>query len=787
MSVFNYKKYKVSLNHDSKKTQGLRTGDIVRRQYFDGKNIIYSLMCVISYGTEEVLIEGEIVNVPYFIGALLEGDEPKSEEILDFMRITSLFDTDRLGALYLTASDQAAPYMDIIDGIGRNSSLCWPESIAGRDYQDSEKQYVIRGSEYVSTDYVSRHLEYSRICHFKKNAVSTSGFIGIQQDFYQYVANPNRVLVSYRIKSSRNLENVKVSLEYINGGRVDGEVSVKTTTEWAYKFHAITVDWSGRHLRTLKLNLNDSLVNGDEIWISDLNIILNSSVSNYQDASQTRIGKMDGIYDPVFGHLDGYGGYLQRLYASGSAHVSGTLTAGDENGFGSTFYAGKIHRNAFVNSLEPAVSPLIVPDIVMVKPTGIGNVYGFASRIDLNAQTASWRSARIGKKYCFSFWAYAKNPCVISMLQNGKLIDTISVEYAETHKWSRKKVAFEIQDVENVGEALYLSFVPVFSSPSELSENIGVFVDEDMLYFSAPQLEVGDSATQYQPTDQILNFTEDYGAWFNRGGIGGTIQNPLLQLNYDGNGSIGTRTKSFLLKVDGSGYFANKNISWDKAGKVTFGEDVTLNWNNLSNETKDALSSKSVKLIGPSAITANKQSDGTIEHVPDSVLIEVTTIGIDPSRSTYKWHYLKKDGSFSVLSGFEAKTATIQSTGYYWDGQLTCTLKCTVTFENVDYVDTFAIQKNVVEMYSVKITSTSGSLFKNGACSTKLKGNVYRYQELMSDTWVANNILFNWKKYNKEMVEIANWGNVDPTKQEIDLNQNLFEIETIDCLISLKG
>ena len=40
MSVFDYKKYKISLRYDSKKTQGLKTGDIVRRQYFDGKNLI---------------------------------------------------------------------------------------------------------------------------------------------------------------------------------------------------------------------------------------------------------------------------------------------------------------------------------------------------------------------------------------------------------------------------------------------------------------------------------------------------------------------------------------------------------------------------------------------------------------------------------------------------------------------------------------------------------------------------------------------------------------------------
>ena len=116
MSVYKYKKYKISLQSDSKKTQGLRTGDIVRRQYFDGKNLIYSLMCVLDYGIDKTVDSNtnDIVEKQYFIGALLEGDVPKTEEILDFARITNLFDINRSGAIYLTGSDDNAPYMDVI-------------------------------------------------------------------------------------------------------------------------------------------------------------------------------------------------------------------------------------------------------------------------------------------------------------------------------------------------------------------------------------------------------------------------------------------------------------------------------------------------------------------------------------------------------------------------------------------------------------------------------------------------------------------------------------------------
>lgn len=323
MAVYNYKKYKISLNHDSKKVQGLKTGDIVRRQYFDGKNVIYSLMCVLDYGTDVRLNEyGKQLEIPYFIGALLEGDEPKQDEILNFARITNLFDEDRSGALYLTATDEQAPYMDIIDNIGRKASLCWPENIANTEQIDSTAQYVVHGTDCVSVGYIKRETEHSRICHIRRNDTPSSNFIGLKQDFYQYVANPNAVLISYKVKASSQMEAI-ASLGYVDEQRIDGTCGITITTEWQYKLHFITVDWSGRHLRSFKLDLSN-MEAGSEVWVADLNIILLSSVGNFMDASQMRIGKLDGIHDPVFGRLDGYGGYMQKLFASMSAHISGT-------------------------------------------------------------------------------------------------------------------------------------------------------------------------------------------------------------------------------------------------------------------------------------------------------------------------------------------------------------------------------------------------------------------------------------------------------------------------------
>ena len=91
MSVFRYPTYKIRIAPDSQKTQGLQAGDIIRRQYAERERTVYSLMCVTETGTELV---GD-KDAPYFIGALLDGDEPQGGELLDFVRITNLFDTAR--------------------------------------------------------------------------------------------------------------------------------------------------------------------------------------------------------------------------------------------------------------------------------------------------------------------------------------------------------------------------------------------------------------------------------------------------------------------------------------------------------------------------------------------------------------------------------------------------------------------------------------------------------------------------------------------------------------------
>lgn len=130
MALYEYSRFKIRIDPGSKKRQGLHTGDVVRRQYVDGAQTFYSLMVVLTTGEDSVLLpDGKEASSPYFIGALIEGDEPRDGELLDFVRLTSLTDERRSGAMYLTASDEEAPYMDVIDGMGDGTFLV-PSGIA---------------------------------------------------------------------------------------------------------------------------------------------------------------------------------------------------------------------------------------------------------------------------------------------------------------------------------------------------------------------------------------------------------------------------------------------------------------------------------------------------------------------------------------------------------------------------------------------------------------------------------------------------------------------------------
>ena len=509
MALNRYSRYKIIIDPESKKTQGLRIGDVVRREYFDTPNLIYSLMVVLDEGVD---IIGDKES-HYFIGALLEGTKPVNGELLDFVRVTSLLDKSRGGALYLTATDSDSPYMDVIDGLGFEHSLL---NIEAPQRTTTSFTFPINGT----------------------------------------LSNPEMLLISYRIRASKEISHAKLTIGY--SSEIDGEDTINISTQWSYKLTSVTIDYPQQYVR--ELVINPMLSNGEWCEVSDINVVCLSDIATFTKATKARMGKISGIIDPVFGVLEGYGAYFQNLYATRNINIAGTLTAGDENGFASTFYVGKIHKNVIVNSLECGFTNSI--QIPISSPVGIGKVRQLTADSTLKIQSSAWREERIGKRYCFSIWIKSSTGTV-TIYQDDHFAGSIIT--SEGDQWQRYKIAFTVKS----------------SSASDMS--IRFVSDLNNIIATAPQLELGETASQYQPTDSKLTHTEDYGAWFSKGGIGGTIQNPLLKLNDDG--SISSADNSFVINPDGTGHFSDGRFKWTKDSIEL--KDITLKWVDFDDQTKE--------------------------------------------------------------------------------------------------------------------------------------------------------------------------------------------------------
>ena len=506
MAKYKYSRYKIIIDPESKKIQGLCVGDVVRRQYKDSQHLIYSLMVVLEIGID--IINGK--ESRYFAGALLEGDAPANGELLDFVRVTSLLDKSRGGALYLTASDGDSPYMDVIDGLGfEHSLLLIPER--------------------------------QRAANFIFNLNGK-------------VSNPEMLLVSYRVRASQATD-ATLSIGYRD--EVDGTDNISLTMDWQYKLTAIIADYPAQYQRELKITPD----NADWCEIENLNVVRLSDIATFSKASKARIGKITGVVDPIFGTLEGYGAYFQNLYATRNVNIAGTLTAGDENGFASTFYVGKIHKNTIINSLDCGFSNSTISTVP--SPVGIGAVRQIPNDTTLVVLSSSWREERIDKLYTFSIWIKAGQGS-ITLYQDEHRIESVVVAI---EGWNRYRLAFKIAHSDARQMAIRL-----------------VGADTNTLV-TAPQLEAGDNISQYQPTDTTLNPTDDYGAWFSKGGIGGTIQNPLLKLN--DNGSISSCDDSFVINADGTGHFSDGRFRWTKDSIEL--KDVTLKWVDFDKEAQDQI------------------------------------------------------------------------------------------------------------------------------------------------------------------------------------------------------
>ncbi len=739
MAVYNYSKYKIRIDSDSQKTQGLQVGDVVRRQYVERYQSIYSLMVVVETGVD--VIDGK--ESPYFIGALLDGDEPKSGELLDFVRITSLTNSDRSGAMYLTASDSDAPYMDIIDGMATERSLCYPTMAGGTVDIPDKTKYAVYGN--ATTEYRNEDSDANRIIR-----ITGSGSYGLKQTLEESVSHPERLLLSFKARASQNAE-ASISFGYTNGEKMDAEDTISLSTEWEYKLWVFTVEYPKQYSRSLTLDFFNA---GEWCEVADLNVIRLSSVAVFTDATKVRVGKVSGVIDPVFGVLEGYGAYFQNLYATRNVNIAGTLTAGDENGFGATFYVGKIHKNVLLDSLLCGFEG--AEEVNASSPLGIGKCVRLSADSNIHAQSGEWREERVGNYYCFSAWIYAEDVGSVRFYQDEHLIGDIVIDQVE--RWIRHKVAFPIRSSE----------APTMS--------IGISCNLPLLV-TAPQLEAGKLPTPYQATDGTLNYTDEYGAWFNRGGVGGTMQNPLLKFNDDG--SISSRDGSFVINQDGTGHFASGRFKWSKDAIEL--RDVTIRWEDLDEEAQEQLKPRSVSLTGGTTFHYTNALTGECE--PQSISIIATEYNFEPE--SRRWEYLATDGAWKYADN-NSSLFELPSDYHGWEGRDVLTLRYTALLNNEEYTATHTIFKlyDGEPTYSVYVESKNGTTFRNGIVSTTLVARVYRGGEEITDLIPDGNFL--WRRTSKDKESDEIWNSAQHYGQELEITEeDVWYKAVFDCEVEI--
>lgn len=717
MARYGYPKFKIRIAPDSKKRQGLRTGDVVRRQYSDGEVTRYSLMVVTATGTDRVAgADDAELSSSYFIGALLEGDEPRDGELLDFVRVTSLTNPSRSGALYLTASDGDSPYLDVIDGMTTECSLCRPDNLEAGGYTPM-------GAEMLDATYTPEQDDITRICTLRRTMAVGSGRLGLQQTL-PTVAHPQRLVISFRARTDKPLTNIPLTVGYADGSGTDGLATFDADTAWHYYLFAITVDLPPTRERTLTIDLTEHLTaEGDALTIAELNVVLQSDLSNFSAASKARVGRITGIADPLFGVLEGYGAYFQNLYATRNVNIAGTLTAGDAGGFASTFYVGRIHKNALRNSLRGDFTPAVQYQ-TLPPPTGIGQVARIPARITtLRCQDEAWCERHAGERYCFSCWAQGSG--YVALFYCGDEITRLEL----TEDWVRYHVAFTVRHTP--GHGLELEWQRF-----------------DNCLTCGYQLEAGERPTLYQPTDEVLTETDEYGAWFSRGGIGGTIQHPLLRLNDDG--SIASCNGSFVINADGTGHFAGGRFRWTQDTIALQG--VTIRWEDFDEEAQQALLPKSVSISGSDTF---HYGDALI---PAAEPAQITLIATEQNftAESRRWEYLATSGEWKDTAGRDT-SFLLRPDFHAWEEREVLTLRYTATHQQKEYATTFTVTKQYdgESAYSVYIRTDRGTILQNGIGQTTLSAHVMRGAEEVTE--LISDEQFLWTRQSNNLEDDARW------------------------------
>lgn len=293
--------------------------------------------------------------------------------------------------------------------------------------------------------------------------------------------------------------------------------------------------------------------------------------------------------------------------------------------------------------------------------------------------------------------------------------------------------------------------------------------------FCSPQLEKGERATLYQATDDKLDDTDQYGAWFSRGGVGGTIQNPLLKLNADG--SISAGDGSFVINPDGTGHFAEGRFKWTK-DTITL-QDVTIRWEDFDDQAKQNLLAKYVTITGTNLF---HYTDALREDICEPGEITLLATEYNFTATARRWQYLATDESWKDIPGTGADYLKLLPGSHFWEGRDVLTLRYIALLDEAEYFETATVSKQYdgADNYSVYIASANGNVFRNGVISTTLSARVLKGGEDVTRLIPDKN--FSWTRTGNDTADDALWNSVPHTGKVLEITgADVYRKAVFDC------
>lgn len=345
------------------------TGDILRCQkYINGQIKYYDALVLQQLGERKYLIQcSESIFDKYtkdfkehYNTTLYQRTNPNYDGENDFptnptvgddlIHIGNIFDTDRQGAIYLTSTDDQGPYIDVLDGINRpdysvlyNTSPVEDAELLSSALSVGDPIIVnLSGYDcYISLEYSelsfptpftvylnSNNSEYSltSIPGWTKFVVYATEINkdGATDDYFtsQYIKCTEQVTPGTLLEYNGNYLTKNSSfpgvttpitlwINHDNSACSDTYVDAWIETE-VYKVSFLNT--------AISTNRNQLIQCSSEV-IDDTE---EESKDTYSMPTKVRLGKLDGIYDPIFGDKqpNGYGLYGSNVFLTGEFYLN---------------------------------------------------------------------------------------------------------------------------------------------------------------------------------------------------------------------------------------------------------------------------------------------------------------------------------------------------------------------------------------------------------------------------------------------------------------------------------